>query len=264
MLILLGDCIEMMRTLPEQSVDSVVTSPPYATQRAKFYDSISEDKYPKWTTDWMREVKRIIKPKGSVLINIRENVRNGEISDYVHRTRLALRADGWVECDELIWVKPASPPVGHPRRPRRSWERILWFSLDRQPYCNPKANGNPHGRIGYDKRSINSVTTWVNGASQEIKYGACRCPDYYECAVGVEASSMKNIAHPAKYPVRFAAWMIRLVTPPGGTVLDPFCGSGSTLVAAVKEGFDGIGIDNNPAYVKLAAARVEAAATEER
>lgn len=260
MLILSGDCIEMMRTLPEQSVNSVVTSPPYAMQRAKLYGGVPEDEYPEWTVAWMREVKRIIKPKGSVLINIRENVRNGEISDYVHRTRLALRADGWVECDELIWIKPDAPPLGHPGRPRRSWERILWFSLAKQPFCDPKANGTPSKFVGVRHSKNSKAMGLIHGVSN-YREGIARCRDYVE--IGVSTNS-KDVEHPAMYPLGLAEWMIKLVTPPGGTVLDPFCGSGSTLVAAVKEGFDGIGIDNNPAYVELAAARVEAAATEER
>ena len=247
-----GDCLEVMRQLPDDSVDAVVTSPPYAMQRAKLYGGVPEDEYPDWTVAWMEQVRRILKPHGSVLINIREHIRNGEMSDYVHRTRLALREAGWIECDELIWIKPAAPPVGHPRRPRRSWERILWFAKGRQPWCNPKANGTRSRHIGVNG-SGNGFTKWLSGASGYSE-GVARCRDWVDVSVG----GVDSRGHPAAYPVKLAKWMIRLVTPPGGTVLDPFAGSGTTLLAAVQEGFLAIGIEREPEYCEIIRKRMAA------
>ena len=166
-----GDCLEVMRQLPDNSVDAVVTSPPYAMQRAKLYGGVPEDEYPSWTVAWMEQVRRILKPHGSVLINIREHIRNGEMSAYVHRTRLALREAGWIQCDELIWVKPDAPPVGHPGRPRRSWERILWFAKGNQPWCDPKANG----------RRSRSITTLLAAVQEGFScIGVEKEPEYCE------------------------------------------------------------------------------------
>ena len=92
-----GDCLEVLRDLPDNSVNSVVTSPPYAMQRKSTYGGIQEKDYPEWTVAWMREVWRVLKDDGSVIINISSHVKNGELSDYVLRTRLALREDGWAE-----------------------------------------------------------------------------------------------------------------------------------------------------------------------
>ena len=61
-------------------------------------------------------------PDGSVLSSIRPHVKDGVLSDYVLRTRLALRETGWHECEELIWLKPDAPPLGSKLRPRRAWE----------------------------------------------------------------------------------------------------------------------------------------------
>lgn len=240
-----GDCLEVMRELPSESVDAVVTSPPYAMQRAKLYGGVPEDEYPAWTVAWMEQVRRILKPHGSVLINIREHIRNGEMSDYVHRTRLALREAGWIECDELIWIKPAAPPVGHPRRPRRSWERILWFSKVRQPWCDPKANGSHSDSIGV-AGSGSGFVQWLSG-SGSLRRGVARDKDW----TAVAQQETRSFGHPAAYPVKLAKWMIRLVTPPGGTVLDPFAGSGTTLFAAVQEGFSAIGIEREPEYCDI-------------
>lgn len=74
-------------------------------QRAYQYGGVKEKDYPQWTVDWMRLLKPKLKADASVCINIRPNIKNGEISDYVLKTRLALRADGWKECEELIWIK---------------------------------------------------------------------------------------------------------------------------------------------------------------
>jgi len=240
-----GDCIEVMKGLPQDSVDAVVTSPPYAMQRVKLYGGIPESDYPAWTVAWMEQVRRILKPHGSVLINIREHIRNGEMSDYVHRTRLALREAGWIECDELIWVKPDAPPVGHPGRPRRSWERILWFAKERRPWCDPKANGIPSKWIGANTRS-KAWLKWLSG-NAEYSEGIARCRDL----VSLPVCETDSRGHPAAYPRDLAAWMIRLVTPPGGTVLDPFAGSGTTLLAAIQEGFSCIGIEREPEYCEI-------------
>lgn len=247
--VLRGDCLQVLPTLEAGSVDAVITSPPYAEQRKKFYGGIPEAEYPAWTVVWMNEVKRILKPQGSVLINIREHVKDGQISDYVHKTRLALRAAGWCECDELIWVKPSSPPVGHPRRPRRSWERILWFSPSSRPWCNPKANGTPSKHVGMAYAP--NAAAWVQQMGRGFKEGIARSRDY----VTIGACEADG-GHPAAYPVPLAAWMMRLVTPPGGAVLDPFCGSGSTGAAALENGYEFIGIELNPEYIKLAEARL--------
>lgn len=251
-----GDCLDVLPTLAPQSIDSVVTSPPYAMQRAKQYGGVPEKEYPDWTVTWMRGVRASLKERGSVLINIREHIRNGEMSDYVHRTRMALRADGWIECDELIWLKPNGPPVGDPGRTRRSWERILWFAPSRRPAVFPRANGNKSSHIGFGGASTINSASWVSGTSSG-KYcdGIARSPDFV--SVGLRENP-NGIGHPGAYPPRLAAWMVKTVTPPGGTVLDPFAGSGTTLVAAKAEGFNAIGIEREAEYVAIIKARVGA------
>src|SRR5690606_26585109 len=106
-----------MATLPDASVDALITSPPYAMQRKDTYGGVPEADYPAWTVAWMAEARRVLKPDGSAVINIRPHVRNGQISDYVLRTRLALREDGWAEVEELIWNKISGAPLGAVNRP---------------------------------------------------------------------------------------------------------------------------------------------------
>ena len=244
----LGDCLDVLRTLPDNSVDAVVTSPPYAMQRAAFYGGIVEGAYPEWTVAWMAALQAGLSERASVLVNIREHVRDGQISDYVHQTRLALRGNGWIECDELIWVKPDAPPVGHPYRPRRAWERILWFSRVRQPACYPKANGRQSEHVGM----TGGKPGWVH-ARADGQAGIARCRDIVEVPT---SCNERGGEHPAAYPVPLAEWMVRLVTEPGSTVLDPFMGSGTTGVACVQTGRNFIGIEIDETYYRIAQQRI--------
>jgi hypothetical protein len=127
--ILFGDILKVLPTLPDASVNLVVTSPPYALQRKGLYGGVPEARYPSWAVAWMEALKSKLTSDASVMINIREHVRNGVISDYVLKTRLAIREAGWFEIEELIWYTPDKPPLGSAIRPRRTWERVLWFSV---------------------------------------------------------------------------------------------------------------------------------------
>ena len=246
-----GDCVEVLRSI-DQEVTGVITSPPYAMQRKDLYDGIEEKDYPQFTLDWMDGLK--LDPKGNVLINIRENIVDGLLSDYVLRTRLFLRENNWKEIDELIWTKPDSMPVGNNKRPRRSWERILWFSKDNQPIVYPKHNGQPSKRIGLPKDQTGKNTKqWGVGYSKGFSQGISRCKDYVEVSIG----SNGKTNHPAAYPIKLAEWMIKLVSKPDEIVMDPFIGSGSSAIAAMNTGRKIIGIDSKKEYLDDCVERIK-------
>ena len=225
-----GDCCDVVPRLPPEVIDLVCTSPPYGNQRKNQYGGVSEADYPAWTVQWMTEVHRVLKPTGSVAIVIRAHVRNWEFSDYVLRTRLALREWGWIEPDELIWMKPDGPALGNNVFPRRSWESILWFSKKRKPYCNSKANGRPCDNIGQCGFSAKGQGNWVGGVKDRRICGIARCRDIVAIPVALNA---KGNSHPAQYPAELAEWIVRLLCPEFGVVLDPFMGAGSTAEGVV-------------------------------
>ena len=248
----IGDCIDVLKELPDGIVDSVVTSPPYAMQRASTYGGIHEKDYPEWTVAWMQEVRRVLKDDGSVIINISPHIKNGELSDYVLRTRLALRDDGWTELGEMIWNKPTAMPVGNTRRPRRHWESLLWFGKHGKPFTDPQA----HGKAASNHKASGQHITkgWGHygvGADRAQYPKIARCSD-----VAYIMPSGESTGHPAPFPWQLAEWCGKLITPPGGTILDPFTGSSSTGVAAKRNGWNFIGIDQSPEYIEISRQRL--------
>lgn len=253
--ILEGDCIDVMRTLPAESVDAVITSPPYAEQRKATYGGVPEADYPAWTVAWMTEARRLLKPNGSVVINIRPHVRNGQISDYTLRTRLALREAGWAEIEELIWDKKGGAPVGHVGRPRRSWESLHWFSLHGRPFCDPKAAGR-RGRVGGLQGRTGDAH--VHGIQAPVVDGFARVSDIVAISTRKNENDNSLNRHPAPYPTALAEWVAKLTCPPGGRVLDPFSGSASTGVAAIRNGWDYVGIEAMPDFAAMSRRRLAA------
>ena len=251
-----GNALEVMPLLPAASIGAVITSPPYAEQRKHQYGGISEHRYPVWTANWFMAVEQALCQDASILVNIREHIRKGQISDYVHKTRLLLREIGFNECEELIWIKRNGPPLGSTNRPRRCWERIMWFGLTGHAYCNPKANGIPSNKIGFMDANVEASKDFYHGYSNGFAAGISRAPDYVEVPVGLDKSGR---GHPAPYPVALAEWLVRGWSPPNSTVLDPFLGSGSTGVAAVQNGRKFIGIELQEKYCAISKQRIEAA-----
>ena len=255
-----GDCVKVMSSLPDESVDGIVTSPPYAMQRKSTYGGVPEKDYPEWTVRWMSEARRVLKQDGSAIINIRPHIRNGVISDYVLRTRLALREDGWAELEELIWHKRGGAPLGSTKRPRRSYEHLLWYGKHGGAYSAPKAAGKPITQVNA-RGGEGRLGPHVRRMRPQISEGdTARVSDVASVSTAHQKSNAdRATAHPAPFPWQLAEWCGKLICPPGGTILDPFSGSASTGVAALRNGWNYIGIDSVEEYVEMSARRLEAA-----
>lgn len=101
--IFLGDCKEVLKKIDKNSVDLIVTSPPYADQRKDTYGGIHHDKYVDWFLPISEQLLRILKPTGTFILNIKEKVVDGERSTYVMELILAMRKQGWLWTEEFIW-----------------------------------------------------------------------------------------------------------------------------------------------------------------
>ena len=250
-----GDALKLIPELDDDSVSLVLTSPPYAEQRSGQYKGIRESKYPAWAVDWMAALWDKLTEDANVLIVIRPHIKNGSLSDYVLRTRLALRDDGWTECDELIWAKPDAPPLGNNKRPRRTWESVLWFAKTGKSFCDATACGRVTNRIGFagSLRFGTGIGKPIKtGQMVEVGSGVARTPDVFKATI----SENPSIQHPAMFPVSLAEQLILTFSRPSDTVLDPFCGSGTTLCAAKKHGRDFLGFEISRNYVGMAKRRL--------
>lgn len=256
----LGDCIDVMASLPAESVDAVITSPPYAEQRKATYGGVPEADYPEWSVRWMREAKRLLKPDGSVIINIAPHVKCGVVADYVLRTRLALRDDGWAELQELIWHKSNGMPTGSAARPRRTFEHLMWFGKHGRAWSNAKAGGTIPAwetRAGMTGRGRRLGWSHSDGGNKNTTPKIARVTDVAHINVGKPSNRDAPYDHPATYPWQLAEWCGKLICPPRGAILDPFNGIASTGVAAVLNGWHYIGIDAVPEYVDMSRKRLE-------
>jgi hypothetical protein len=194
-----------------------------------------------------------------VVINIRPHIRDGQISDYTLRTRLALREDGWCECEELIWYKDGGgAPFGAVHRPRRSWESLHWFAKHGRPFSTPKAAGRPLTAINTASgRGGPHIASRQRSGPAE---GIARVPDVAVISTRANENSNDLNNHPAPYPPTLASWVASLICPPGGSILDPFNGSGSTGIAAIRGGWSYVGIEAVSEYATMSRARLAATA----
>ena len=111
-----GDCESLLKNLPDNTVDLIVTSPPYADQRTSTYGGISPDHYVQWFLPKADEFFRILKPTGSFILNIKERVVDGERHTYVMELVMAMRKHGWFWIEEYLWHKKNSHPGKWPNR----------------------------------------------------------------------------------------------------------------------------------------------------
>ena len=124
-----GNCLDVLKTFEDNTIDLIVTSPPYSDQRKSTYGGIHPDKYVEWFLPISLELLRVLKPTGSFVLNIKEKVCNGERHTYVIQLILALREQGWLWTEEYMWHKKNSFPGKWPNRLRDGWERLLHFLL---------------------------------------------------------------------------------------------------------------------------------------
>lgn len=141
-----GDCLDVLRAVPDGSVNLIVTSPPYGQQRAKTYGGIDPDQYVRWFLPRAAEFQRALAPDGSFVLNIKECVVNGQRHLYVHKLVIALvEAQGWLLTDEYIWHKKNCVPGKWPNRFRDAWEHLYHFTKERRFKMNQDAVMVPMG-----------------------------------------------------------------------------------------------------------------------
>ena len=128
----LGDCLDELKKIDNNSIDLIVTSPPYADQRKSTYGGIRPNKYVDWFLPISEQLFRVLNPTGTFILNIKERVYNGERHIYVLELIMKMREQGWLWTEEFIWHKKNSHPGKWPNRFRDSWERCLHFTKQKR------------------------------------------------------------------------------------------------------------------------------------
>jgi len=255
--ILQGDCKEVLKTIDENSINLIITSPPYADRRKNTYGGIKPENYVDWFLPISNELLRVLKPSGTFILNIKEKAEEGERHTYVIELILALRKQGWLWTEEYIWYKKNSYPGKWPNRFRDAWERCLQFNKSKRFNMYQEevmipvgdwANGRLKNLSETDKIRDNSKNG--SGFSKNISNWLNR-EKVYPNNVLHFATVCNNKNHSAAFPEELPEWFIRLFTKEFDNVLDPFMGSGTTLNVAKRMKRNSIGIDIISEYVEM-------------
>ena len=252
-----GDCLDVLQRYPDQCIDLIVTSPPYADQRATTYGGIKPDEYVDWFLPRAAQFLRVLKPSGSFVLNIKEKAVNGERHTYVLELIIALRKQGWLWTEEYIWHKKNCYPGKWPNRFRDAWERCLHFTRERQFKMNQDAVRVPMGDWAQTRLKSLGKNDVVRYDSQVGNAFAKNIANWqgrgmaYPTNVLHLATECGNKQHSAAFPLALPQWFIKLFTDEGDVVLDPFAGSGTALQAAIDLERKAIGIDISGDFVEM-------------
>jgi DNA modification methylase len=266
--ILCGDSLEILGELPDNSVNLIVTSPPYADQRKATYGGIHPDKYVDWFLPIALELKRVLKDDGSFVLNIKEKVVDGERHTYVLELILALKKQGWLWTDEYIWHKKNTAPGKWSNRFRDSWERCLHFTKQRKFKMFQEEVMVPTGDWAKsrlknlsenDSRRFNSQVG--SGFGKDISKWVGRDMAFPTNVLHL-ASECGNKKHSAAFPESLPTWFIKLFSETGDVILDPFSGSGTTCTVAKRLDRSYIGIEIKEEYCQIANERIEAISSQ--
>lgn len=281
-----GDCLEVMAGMGPESIDAVVTDPPYGLGfMGKQWDARPPG------VEWAEECLRVLKPGGHLLAF-------GGTRTY-HRLACAIEDAGFEIRDCLAWLYAQ----GFPKSRNISGEFKGWGTalkpahesivMARKPLVGAVASNMAeygtgalnvdgcrieasepilsHGGAGnvatysewdrqYEKgsgREYREGGRWpANVALDEDTAGAFKESRFFYCAKASRRERGEGNWHPTVKPLALMRWLVRMVTPPAGTVLDPFAGSGTTGCACVLENFGFIGVEREAEYVELARVRI--------
>lgn len=261
--IILGDCLSVLKKMEDNSVDLIVTSPPYSDQRNSTYGGTKADQYVEWFLPITAELLRVLKPTGTFILNIKEKVSEGERHTYVLELILEMRKQGWLWTEEFIWHKKNCYPGKWPNRFRDSWERLLQFNKDRKFNMYQESVMVPTGDWAKSRLKNLSETDKVrddskvgSGFGKNISNWIGRDMAYPSNVLHL-ATESGNKKHSATFPKELPRWFIKLFTKPGDVVLDPFLGSGTTSVVSKEMNRNSIGIEILEDYYKIAKENVD-------
>lgn len=276
--ILCGDAAEVLRTLPAESADAIVTSPPYFAQRD--YKSAGQlgaestvAAYVERLAAVFDECLRVLRGTGTCWLNLGDKYVDGRLAGAPWRVAFALEERGWILRSDIVWHKPNAMPHSVKTRPTTDHEYLFLLTKERRYHYDADAIREPHrtftpesrmrGGRGHFGRRGGTPEAGKNGGSHNLhdaRWDQAFHPGgrNRRTVWSIPLSKFPD-AHFAVFPEQLVELCVRAGCPEGGVVLDPFVGSGTTAVVAARLGRRAIGIDINPRYCEMAAGRVAAA-----
>lgn len=253
-LILHGDCLNLLRTLHDGSVDLTVTSPPYDNLR-EYNGNISQWNYEKFQ-QIASQIFRVTKDGGVVVWIVADATINGSETGTSFKQALYFKECGFNIHDTMIWAKPSFTAVGTLKtRYASTFEYMFVFSKGKPKTFNPikdrkniHAGKKKHGTI----RQADGSTVPVSSKGKIYEEYGQR---FNVWNMPPEQSNTRR-CHPAQFPEQLARDHIVSWSNPGDTVLDPFMGSGTTGIACISTGRKFIGFEIDEKYFEIASKRI--------
>lgn len=263
--VVVADCREVLRGLPDDSVDLVITSPPYDGQ-PKYGDGERYDRawFEETFLEVSAEILRVLKPHGSFVLNYRSRRLNGARGTLQYELVFWLQEQGFRFCEDFVWGKPSPPPGRFNRFLKDAVEYCFQFAKtgDWQFFpeqCLGPARWDAKDRARRAKLPQNYLR--VNEPSGQGRKRVQAGPDLVRPStlLGFEPEFGPNpTEHPCRFPVALPDFFIRLMTKPGQLVVDPFGGTGTTAVAAERLGRRWLLAEMSSEYAAIIPQRVAA------
>lgn len=234
-----GNCLDILRELPDNSVDLVVTSPPYDRQpKYGNGENYQDDWYRGFFLKVSAEILRVLNPRGSFVLNYRSKRHGSERGTLQYELVFLLREQGFIFAEDFIWGKPSPPPGRFNRFLKDAIEYCFQFSKtpDWQffpDHCLIEARWDRRDVERRKKLAHNYER--VNAPSGQGRKRVQAGPDKVRPStlLTFEPEFLPNpTKHPARFPIDLPSFFIKLLTEPGQLVLDPFAGTCTTAVAA--------------------------------
>lgn len=261
--IIVGDCLDALRSMPDRSVDLVVTSPPY--EDARSYGTgfaLTGDAWVQWCADRYMECDRVC--RGLVVWVVEGRTSQFQWSASPALLMAELHRRGVQLRKPPAYVRVGIPGSGGPDWLRNDYEFCIASSHGKLPWSDNTAMGHPPKYPPGGPPSHRTTATRGSANGDARVQGAVYKPPSKAnpgniirvLAGGGHMGDKLAHEHPAPYPEALAEFFIRSFCPPGGVVLDPFLGSGTTLAVAKRHGRIGIGIESNAEYAALSERRI--------
>lgn len=267
--VICGDCREpetwqrLLSAAGTVKVNGVFTSPPYAEQRKEQYGGIPADEYVDWWEAVQGNVRANLEDDGSFFVNIKNHSEDYVRTVYVHELAIAMTEQwGWTYLDEYCWERHGIP--GDPRKMgkfKNQWEPVFWWSLTRHPKFRPEAVRHESDGAILDE-NFQSGLERSQGTGRNVVGNRKIGKGLAYPGNRIRAGNAEAIGHAAAFPVALPDFFIRAYSDPGDVWLDPFLGSGTTIVAAHQNERVGLGIEMLPKYMGVILERLQVATSQ--